>query len=81
MNQGELLASLTGVQGCGKIEIREHSSSGKLLGEINFDSTSKKAMKQTVSCKLNKGVGATNIILIFQGNLVTNMELDYIQFR
>jgi len=73
-------ASINSIKGSGKIEIRQDSLTGKLLGVIQISQKTNTSDFAILSSKLKKVKGSKDIYLKFQFEKQGMAEIDWISF-
>ncbi|TXD67599.1 family 43 glycosylhydrolase [Polaribacter glomeratus] len=79
--QSKIEVSLKNIQGKGKLEIREGSISGKILGSISVKSLNLKEESQKFIATIKEVVGKKDIYLVFKGNRKFKTEFDSFSFH
>ncbi len=77
--ESQIEVVLKNTRGEGKLEIREGSLSGALLGTISIKSSDNNSV-QTLSSSIKKVFGKKDIYLKFSGNKDFEVDLDYFKF-
>lgn len=65
----------------GKIEIREESVTGKLLGTCRIPHTGNWATYETIKCQLKNNPGQKDLCLVFRGNKDELLRLNWMSFE
>jgi len=76
----KIKVTLKNIQGKGRIEIRENSISGSIIGQIELESTKNEEPQELLSI-IKKMKGKKDIYLKFSGNKAFKTELDYFKFE
>ena len=72
--------NVSSARGSGKIEVREDSPSGILLGTCNIPKTGSFTSYQIASCMLKNTAKATNLFFVFKGGKGELTRLDWFNF-